>query len=300
MPYPYIKNLPLWPSHCGIMTIREDYCLKTSNTENCFLQIISGRMVIQHKSRRHTLAVRSVVALGRNTSVLLEPQAQQSCQLILLFLHHAPAAPNINLNFLCLHVSLVDVFFGRKTRFCILTDQEHIYVTFHAILYEWEHDQPERDTMLTSLLQEFFIRLARSFHAHNRPTGIQYLTSACDYIKQNFQEPLTLEKIAAHVGISRSYLAQLFSTQLNRSVVEYIQTIRCDHAAYLLNTTSLPIIDIAMETGFNNRQHFTRTFGKLYGMPPHEYRHVNHVSYVKTPGLRNGPSSGSGESGVST
>ncbi len=300
MPYPYIKNLPLWPSHCGIMTIREDYCLKTSNTENCFLQIISGRMVIQHKSRRHTLAARSVVALGRNTSVLLEPQAQQSCQLILLFLHHAPAAPNINLNFLCLHVSLVDVFFGRKTRFCILTDQEHIYVTFHAILYEWEHDQPERDTMLTSLLQEFFIRLARSFHAHNRPTGIQYLTSACDYIKQNFQEPLTLEKIAAHVGISRSYLAQLFSTQLNRSVVEYIQTVRCDHAAYLLNTTSLPIIDIAMETGFNNRQHFTRTFGKLYGMPPHEYRHVNHVSYVKTPGLRNGPSSGSGESGVST
>lgn len=282
------------------MTIREDYCLKTSNTENCFLQIISGRMVIQHKSRRHTLAARSVVALGRNTSVLLEPQAQQSCQLILLFLHHAPAAPNINLNFLCLHVSLVDVFFGRKTRFCILTDQEHIYVTFHAILYEWEHDQPERDTMLTSLLQEFFIRLARSFHAHNRPTGIQYLTSACDYIKQNFQEPLTLEKIAAHVGISRSYLAQLFSTQLNRSVVEYIQTVRCDHAAYLLNTTSLPIIDIAMETGFNNRQHFTRTFGKLYGMPPHEYRHVNHVSYVKTPGLRNGPSSGSGESGVST
>ncbi len=300
MPYPYVKNLPLWPSHCGTMTIQEDYCLKTSNTENCFLQIISGRMVIQHKSRRHTLAARSVVALGRNTSVLLEPQAQQSCQLILLFLHHAPAAPNINLNFLCLHVSLVDVFFGRKTRFCILTDQEHIYVTFHAILYEWEHDQPERDTMLTSLLQEFFIRLARSFHAHNRPTGIQYLTSACDYIKQNFQEPLTLEKIAAHVGISRSYLAQLFSTQLNRSVVEYIQTIRCDHAAYLLNTTSLPIIDIAMETGFNNRQHFTRTFGKLYGMPPHEYRHVNHVSYVKTPGLRNGPSSGSGESGVST
>ena len=43
MPYPYIKNLPLWPSHCGTMTIQEDYCLKTSNTENCFLQIISGR-----------------------------------------------------------------------------------------------------------------------------------------------------------------------------------------------------------------------------------------------------------------
>ena len=281
MPYPNIKNLPLWPSYCGTMTIREAYLLETSNTENCFLQIVSGRMVIQHKSRRHTLAVRSVVDLGRNTSVMLEPQGQQSCQLILLFLHHAPAAPNINLNFLCLHVSLVDFFFGRKTRFCILTDQEYIYVTFHAILYEWEHNQPERDTMLTALLQEFFIRLARSFHAHNRPTGIQYLTIACNYIKQNFQEPLTLEKIAAHTQISRSYLAQLFSTHLNRSVVEYIQTVRCDHAAYLLNTTNLPVIDIAMETGFNNRQHFTRTFGKIYGMPPHEYRHVNHVSYVK-------------------
>ncbi|WP_321003858.1 AraC family transcriptional regulator [Eisenbergiella porci] len=286
MPYPNIKNLPLWPSCCKTVTIREPFPLKTSNTETCFLQIISGKAVVQYENKRHTLAVRSVVVLGRNTSIVLEPQEQLDCQFSLLCLHHSLSRPHIDLNHLCLNISLVDSFLGRKTRFCILTDKEYIYVTFSAILNEWENDYPERDALLFSLFHEFFIKLARSFHAHNRPTGIQYLTSAREYIKQNFQEPLTLEKIAAHVGISRSYLAQLFATHINRSVIEYIQAIRCDHAAYLLSTTNLAIIDIAMETGFNNRQHFSRTFSKIYGISPHEYRQANRVAYGNTPGNR--------------
>lgn len=281
MPYPNIKNIPLWPSQCRSMTIREPFSIETSNTENCFLQIVSGKAVIHYENRLRPLAPRSVVVLGRNTSIVLDPQEQQDCQFLLLYLHHSLSWPNFDLNHLCLNVSLVDFFFGRKTRFCILTDQEYIYVTFGAILYEWEHDWPERNAILITLFQEFFIKLARSFHAHNRPTGIQYLASAREYIKQNFQESLTLEKIAVHVGISRSYLAQLFATHLNRSVIEYIQAIRCDHAAYLLSTTNLAIIDIALETGFNNRQHFTRTFSRVYGMSPHEYRHTNHISYGK-------------------
>ena len=281
MPYLDLKNIPLCPSTCKTIITQEAFPLETSNEENCFLQIMSGRATMQYHGQRHALAVRSVAVLARNISVLVEPQEQQDCQFNLILLRHSFTPPSIDLNRLCLNVSLIDSFFGRKKRFCLLTDQEYIYVTFRAIIYEWEHDWPERYTMLYTLFQEFFVKLARSFHTHNRPTGIQYLTDARNYIKQNFQEPLTLEKIAAHVGISRSYLARLFSTHINRTVVEYISAIRCNHAAYLLGTTSLAIIDIALETGFNNRQHFTRTFSRMYGMSPNEYRQANHISYGK-------------------
>ena len=279
MPYPNIKKLPLWPSICKIVIIQKPLTIETSNVENCFLQIISGKAAVCFETKRHTLTARSIVVLGRNTSIILEPQEKQECQFYLLFLQHSISLPHIDLNRLCLNISLVDSFFGRKTRFCVLTDQEYIYITFSSILYEWEHDYPERNNLLSSLFNEFFIKLARSFYAHNHPTGIQYLTIAREYIKQNFQESLTLEKIAGHTGISRSYLAQLFSTYMNRSVIEYIQAIRCDHAAYLLSTTNLAIIDIAIETGFNSRQHFTRTFSKIYGLCPYEYRHINHIAY---------------------
>ena len=80
-------------------------------------------------------------------------------------------------------------------------------------------------------------------------------------------------------GISRSYLAQLFATHLGYSTVEYIQAVRCgDQAAYLLRTTRFAIVDIALEAGFNSRQHFARTFRRIYGKTPNAYRREQRVN----------------------
>jgi len=279
MPYPNAQDLLLWPFQCERLDIHESFSIETTRTENCFLQIVSGKANVRYEGKVYTLAMRSVVVLGRNTTIVLETHEQQCCQLLLLRFHHVPSSPNINLNHLCLNVPLVDSFFGRKTRFCILTDREYIYVTLGAILYEWEHNMPERDALLFSFFNEFFIKLARSFHAHNRPSGIQFLTRARTFMQQNFQSALTVDAIAAHTGISRSYLALLFSRYMQRSVVEYLQAVRCDQAAFLLATTKFTVISIALDTGFTNRQHFTRVFTRLYGMSPSKYRRAHQVTY---------------------
>ncbi len=212
--------------------------------------------------------------LGRDTTARLISEPGQSCEYTLLRYAHTYARPNLDLNHLCLDVSSIDSFLGQKGRFCVLDDKEYAYLVMGALQYEWNNRQLERDPMILSLLQELFIKLSRSYHANNRVTGISHLTKARAYILERYHRPLTLDEIARVAGISRSYLTELFKHYMKRSVVNYIQAVRCDHAAYLLSTTSFAIIDIAVETGFNNRQHFARTFQKVYGISPHEYRNT--------------------------
>ena len=266
------QRLPLWPVQCEAISITDRLTLRASIEENVFFQVITGRLNAAYEGHTTVLTARNVVVLARETQMDLDPADGQAVRISILRLRHSRSPENFDLARLCLSTALVDSFFVLKPRICILTDREYIYVVFGAMSYEWKNQLPEHSAMMQVCLSEFFIKLARSYHAHNRPTGIHYLSLARAFIQQNFQGPLTVDMIADHAGISRSYLAQLFAAHMDRSVVEYIQSVRCDHAAYLLCTTRFSVVDIAMECGFNSRQHFARTFNKVYGMTPHDYR----------------------------
>ncbi len=272
MPYPYASKLLLWPSFCEKTLVTHPLQIDAAGDENCFAQVISGRAVVRHNGAAYPVGIDAVIVLGRNFSVVIESLPDHPCQLLLLRLRNTSGFPSLDLNHLCLTMPIVDAFFSFKTRFCILTDREYIRITFSAIEYEMHWQNQERERMLHLLLQEFVIKLARSFHAHERPTGVQFLSRAREYIRKHFQQEMTVDEIAAYAGISRSYLAQLFATHMGYSTVEYIQAVRCDHAAYLLRTTRFAVVDIALEVGFNSRQHFARTFSKIYGATPKQYR----------------------------
>ena len=48
--------------------------------------------------------------------------------------------------------------------------------------------------------------------------------------------------------------------------------VRVSRAAFLLNNTDRPVIDLALECGFTSRQHFARCFTRLMGIAPAAYR----------------------------
>lgn len=273
MPFPYSAQLFISITHCESYTFTKKGVLESPQEGNCIFQLLSGKCNLIYKDKTTPLPARTVLLLARNIACTLE--CETTCQGILLHFTHSRTPISFDLNHLCLQASSVDTFFGYKKKLCLLSDQESIHITLSSILYEWEHRQPERDMMLRLLLNELIIRLARSYFAHRKPNGIQFLAQAREYILQNYQRPLTIDDIADAVGISRSYLSMLFSRHMSRTIVEYIQAVRCDHAAFLLSTTHFSIIDIAVEVGFNNRQHFARTFGKFYGMSPNSFRQAH-------------------------
>lgn len=272
MPYSYAANLLLWPVSCKTVSVSTSQLISAGSADNCFILLLSGKVDIVYEAKTCPLEMESIAVMGRNISITVEKKGDHPCQLLLLRLATVDKPPYIDLNHLCLTIPMIDSFFTYKERFCILKDKENIRFTLNAILSEIYERKPEWEQMVIVKLQEFLIYLARSFYAHDHITGIQLLSTAREYIRNHYREILTVDQIASCVGISRSYLAQLFATHLQYSTVDYIQAVRCDHAAYLLRTTRFTILDIALEVGFNSRQHFARTFAKIYEITPSQYR----------------------------
>ncbi|QOV40581.1 helix-turn-helix domain-containing protein [Streptomyces ferrugineus] len=84
----------------------------------------------------------------------------------------------------------------------------------------------------------------------------------------------TVRSLAAHVALSPSRFAHLFTGQLGQSPMRALREARLRHAARLLETTGLSVERVAAASGFASPYHFNRVFRERYGTPPGTYRSV--------------------------
>lgn len=92
------------------------------------------------------------------------------------------------------------------------------------------------------------------------------------YIDQHYAENLTLDELASYVNYSRGYICSLFRKEMNSSFGIYLTKVRITHAKHLLDTTFLKLYEVAEQTGFYDYSHFVKTFRKMTGISPQEYR----------------------------
>jgi AraC family cel operon transcriptional repressor len=74
---------------------------------------------------------------------------------------------------------------------------------------------------------------------------------------------------------NHSYLSRSFKKHLQITPVNYINDLRLNYAANLLNETEMSILDISFESGFNNLSHFYHLFSRKYSLTPVQYRNIN-------------------------
>lgn len=92
------------------------------------------------------------------------------------------------------------------------------------------------------------------------------------YINQHLSKKLTLQEIADHFYISKSYLSQLFTDLIQTSFTHYLMNQRLYYACRLLATSEKSITEISDEVGFISQSSFNRSFLKAKNMSPREYR----------------------------
>jgi AraC-like DNA-binding protein len=98
------------------------------------------------------------------------------------------------------------------------------------------------------------------------------LKSIEEYIDVHLEKDLSVEELATHLGISASYFARLFRSSVGLAPHAYVMRRRLLRAQKLLANTDLPLIDIALATGFADQSHFSRRFHQMMGVPPRTYR----------------------------
>jgi len=95
---------------------------------------------------------------------------------------------------------------------------------------------------------------------------------AVAYIDNHYQNRLNLDTVAGAVYVSSSYLSARFSQVMGIGFVEYVHTVRIQHAKDLLLTTQLKNHQIAERVGYPDHKYFAQVFKKMTTMTPSEYR----------------------------
>ncbi|WP_231686964.1 AraC family transcriptional regulator [Bacillus sp. JCM 19034] len=100
----------------------------------------------------------------------------------------------------------------------------------------------------------------------------QKITEIASYIKEHYDEHVTLDKIAKSFYISPSYLSRSFKMLTGFTFKDYVQAIRIREAKRLLRETNMPIGRVAELVGFPYPANFNVLFKKQTGMTPLAYR----------------------------
>jgi AraC-like DNA-binding protein len=93
-----------------------------------------------------------------------------------------------------------------------------------------------------------------------------------DYIRGHFEEKIYLEEIAETVAMSVPSFSRYFKKMAGRTFSEFLMQFRIVHASKLLAEDQQSIAEICFSSGFNNFSHFTKSFKKITGKSPSEYK----------------------------
>lgn len=106
-----------------------------------------------------------------------------------------------------------------------------------------------------------------------RVYDLEAVEKAKEYIAEHFSEHISTKTIAGIAGLSPSYLGFLFKRETGNTITSHIEDRRNKFAKELLETTALPVREIACASGYEDQNYFSRIFKKLEGVSPLAYRH---------------------------
>ncbi len=92
------------------------------------------------------------------------------------------------------------------------------------------------------------------------------------YVRNHYQEKLSVSKIAKHFYLSPEYLSSLFIKECGISLPDYIRNLKINQAKVLLKFTDRSLIDISTLLSFSSQSYFQTVFKEVTGMTPSDFR----------------------------
>ena len=136
-----------------------------------------------------------------------------------------------------------------------------------------ELESPDAFTPLA--VEGLALELAAAARRISRPGAPEWLRSARELALDHALESVSVAAIAAHVGVDPRLLTRSFHRHFGASIGEYVRNARLDWAAARLVHSDAPLATLALEAGFADQSHFTRSFKRRTGVPPGRYRRAH-------------------------
>lgn len=130
---------------------------------------------------------------------------------------------------------------------------------------------------IKSWFQDIFRKIIEIINEKSSGYSLRVL-QAVNYIDNNFKEEISLNDISEELHINKIYLSRIFKEETNKTVTEYIHSIRIEESKKLIGNSHLKMYEIAEKVGYINIQHFNSCFKKITGMTPMKYKRNNKKS----------------------
>ena len=111
----------------------------------------------------------------------------------------------------------------------------------------------------------------------------------------NYALPAPVAAMAERCGLTERSLLRRFRKATGQTPVDYIQTLRVEEAKQMLETSDMPIEDIAIEVGYTETSSFRNAFRRYVGMPASAYRKKRLSLVVNSPDTSSTNELGSGK-----
>jgi AraC-like DNA-binding protein len=120
---------------------------------------------------------------------------------------------------------------------------------------------------------ETHIQLASKNYLKMRfKTANKRIATIHEFLMQNYRDDINLNKLAILVNMAEGSLCRFFKQNMGMSIFGYLNKIKTEFACKLLMDHELSIMEVCLDSGFNNLSHFNKQFKRIMGMPPSEYR----------------------------
>jgi len=110
----------------------------------------------------------------------------------------------------------------------------------------------------------------------NKPATLRFykeaLLRALVHIQQHLDEPPVLEELARLACLAPSHFHHVFTGMIGESLGSHVRRLRLERAATRLKLTSMPVVQIAFEAGYQTHESFTRAFHAGFGVSPAQFR----------------------------
>ena len=133
---------------------------------------------------------------------------------------------------------------------------------------------------IDTIAQMMAVHLARTHSSRSKPVRLLpakplagwKMRRVIDFIEDNLEGDLSLQAMAEEVDISPLYLARAFKAAVGQSPHQYVLARRIERAKELLRNTDLPVVDVALSSGFSSQSHLSHWFIRQVGVSPAVYR----------------------------
>jgi AraC family transcriptional regulator len=134
------------------------------------------------------------------------------------------------------------------------------------------------------LVLELLAECSRSRARLPRSSPPRWLGHVCELLRNRFAENLSLSEVAAAAGVSADHLARSFRAHNGCTPGEYVRRLRVEFACRQLTVSQLSLVEIALDAGFTDQSHFTKTFKRLMGVTPAAFRNLHSRRRSRTKG----------------